>query len=69
MDAKGLECPIPLLKTVTEIRNIEVGEILEILSTDQGSISDITRWAKKMGHKIIKVIEEEQTIKIYIRRG
>ena len=50
LDAKGLACPMPIVKTKKSIDTINSGEVLEVLVTDKGALSDIPAWAKSGGH-------------------
>lgn len=59
LDARGLMCPMPVVKTGQAIKEISVGEVLEVLATDPASKPDITAWAKMTGNEILKI--EEQT--------
>jgi tRNA 2-thiouridine synthesizing protein A len=68
LDAKGLKCPMPVVKTSKEIKNIEVGGILEVLATDPGSMADITAWTKSTGNELLKTEKDEGVLKFYIRR-
>ncbi len=72
LDAKGLYCPMPILKTSKAIKEIKVGKVLEVQSTDVGSTRDIPAWCKMTGHEILNVTEEEGPPKVYkflIRRA
>ncbi len=68
LDAANLSCPIPLMKTVKQVKTMEVGEILEVQSTDPGSKVDITRWSNKIGHSILAVEEDGRLIRIFLRK-
>jgi tRNA 2-thiouridine synthesizing protein A len=68
LDAKGLKCPMPVVKTSKEIKNIEVGDVLEILATDPGSMADITAWTKSTGNELLKAVKDEGVFKFYVRR-
>jgi tRNA 2-thiouridine synthesizing protein A len=68
LDAKGLKCPMPVVKTSKEIKAISVGGILEVLATDPGSIADITAWTKSTGNELLKAEKDEGVFKFYIRR-
>ena len=68
LDAKGLKCPMPVVKTSKEIKNISVGGVLEVLATDPGSMADITAWTKSTGNELLKADKEEGIFKFYIRR-
>jgi tRNA 2-thiouridine synthesizing protein A len=68
LDAKGLKCPMPVVKTSKEIKSISVGGVLEILATDPGSMADITAWTKSTGNELLKAEKDEGTFKFYVRR-
>jgi TusA-related sulfurtransferase len=68
LDTKGLKCPMPVVKTSKEIKNISVGGVLEVLATDPGSMADITAWAKSTGNELLKAEREEGIFKFYLRR-
>ena len=68
LDAKGLKCPMPVVKTSKEIKTISVGGVLEVLATDPGSMADITAWTKSTGNELLKADKEDSVFKFYIRR-
>jgi TusA-related sulfurtransferase len=68
LDAKGLKCPMPVVKTSKEIKSISVGSVLEVLATDPGSMADITAWTKSTGNELLKADKEDSIFKFYIRR-
>jgi TusA-related sulfurtransferase len=68
LDAKGLKCPMPVVKTSKEIKGIAVGNILEVLATDPGSMADITAWAKSTGNELMDTKKVDDVFKFYIRR-
>ena len=68
LDAKGLKCPMPVVKTSKEVKTISVGGILEILATDPGSMADITAWTKSTGNELLKAEKEDDVFKFYVRR-
>ena len=59
LDAKGLECPMPLLKSKKSIDALEPGQILEILGTDEASKIDLPIWCERVGHSYLGVKEEK----------
>ena len=68
LDAKGLQCPMPVVKTSKEIKGISVGGVLEVLATDPGSMADITAWTKSTGNELLKANKNEDVFRFYIRR-
>ncbi|WP_134704421.1 sulfurtransferase TusA family protein [Ammoniphilus sp. YIM 78166] len=69
LDAKGLACPMPIVKTKKAIEEIEAGHVIEILATDKGSTADISSWAKNTGHQYLGTVEEGDTLKHYLRKA
>lgn len=69
LDAKGLACPMPVVRARKAIKEMETGEVLEILTTDKGSVADLTAWSKSGGHTLLEQTEEEGVFKFYIQKG
>lgn len=69
LDAKGLACPMPIVKTRKEMKDLESGQILEILATDKGAKADLTAWTKSGGHELLDVQEEGDVLKFWIKKG
>lgn len=69
MDLKGLPCPQPVIKVSKGIKEIEVGQILEAMTTDPGSLSDFPAWARTSGNEILKTDQDSDVIKFYIKRA
>ena len=59
VDARNLQCPMPVLKISQGIGQIESGQTLELVATDRGSLSDIPAWAKDLGHTLKEQFEQE----------
>jgi len=68
LDTKGLNCPMPVLKTKKAIDGLQPGQILEVISTDKGSISDIPALLKRLGHELMETKEEGGVIEFYIKK-
>ena len=68
LDARGLKCPMPVVKTSKEIKGISVGGVLEVLATDPGSMADITAWARSTGNELLAAEKSDNILKFYIRR-
>jgi rhodanese-related sulfurtransferase/TusA-related sulfurtransferase len=69
LDAKGLACPMPIVKTKKAINGMESGEVLEIQATDKGSTADLKAWAQSTGHQYLGTIEEGTVLKHYLRKS
>ncbi|OMP66299.1 sulfurtransferase TusA family protein [Domibacillus epiphyticus] len=69
LDAKGLACPMPIVKTKKAMNNLEAGQILEVQTTDKGAKSDLTAWTKSTGHTMLDSKEEDSVYTFYIQKG
>ena len=69
LDARGLSCPMPILRTKKEIEKVNSGEILEVLGTDPGTKNDLPGWCKRAGHEYLGVKEDEGFLRFYIKKG
>lgn len=69
LDAKGLACPMPIVRTKKAINELESGQVLEVHATDKGSVADITAWTKSGGHELLKAIEEDAVFKFWIKKS
>lgn len=68
IDARGTACPGPLLEAKKAIGTIKAGEIMEILSADEGTKVDIPKWCNKQGHEYLGTVEENGYFKIYMKK-
>ena len=68
MDLKGLPCPMPVVKVSKGIKEVEVGQIIEAVTTDPGSLADFPAWAKTSGNEILKTDQGDEAITFYIKR-
>ena len=59
IDARGSFCPGPMMELIKAIRQAEVGEFLELLSSDEGTRNDVPAWIRKAQHELIEIINEE----------
>jgi rhodanese-related sulfurtransferase/TusA-related sulfurtransferase len=69
LDAKGLACPMPIVKTKKAMNTLESGQVLEVQATDKGSKADIKAWAESTGHQYIGTIEKDGVLKHYLRKS
>ncbi len=57
LDAKGLNCRLPILKTKKALQKMDAGQILDVISTDAGSVKDIEAFCNQTGNKLISTVE------------
>lgn len=67
VDAKGLACPMPIVRTKKAIKDAEPRSVVEIQATDKGSTADLKAWAQKAGHGYIGTVEDGDILKHYLR--
>jgi len=68
MDFERAPLPMPVVKVSKGIKEIQVGEILEAVTTDPGALADFPAWARTSGNEILKTEQGEGTIRFYIKR-
>lgn len=69
LDAKGLACPMPIVRTKKTMDTMNSGEILEVLVTDKGALNDFKAWATSGGHTIVEQKEEDGVLMFYIQKA
>ncbi|NQU85966.1 MAG: sulfurtransferase TusA family protein [Mariniphaga sp.] len=68
VDARGTSCPGPLLAAKKAIGQIEKGQIMEVLSADEGTRRDIPKWCTKKGFEYLGTVEESGFFKIFLKK-
>ncbi|OUM90828.1 MAG: hypothetical protein BAA01_07605 [Bacillus thermozeamaize] len=69
VDATGLSCPMPVVRSKKAMDEMESGQILEVHATDKGAVKDIPAWAKTAGHVLLKQAEENGRFKFWIQKA
>jgi len=69
LDAKGLNCPLPILKTKKAIGEVPVGGTLEVLTTDPGAVADFKAFADATGHALLEQSEDAGTFRFVLKRA
>lgn len=68
IDARGSFCPGPLMELIANLKLIEIGDEIEVLSTDKGSAMDIPVWIEKVKHETVSVEQQEDVWHIIVRK-
>jgi tRNA 2-thiouridine synthesizing protein A len=68
VDARGLSCPLPIVKTAIAIKALQSGELIEVLATDPGSTKDFTAWARTTGHELVESSVVDGVFRFVLRR-
>jgi tRNA 2-thiouridine synthesizing protein A len=69
LDCRGLLCPMPVVRCSREMKGLEPGQVLKLLATDRGAVTDIPAWAADTGNELLEWHEEGATLVFYLRRG
>ncbi|VDG97086.1 Sulfurtransferase TusA [Lysinibacillus sphaericus] len=69
LDATGLSCPMPIVKTRNAMKDVNSGEILEVKTTDKGAKADLTAWTKSGGHELLELTESDNVFTFFIKKG
>jgi tRNA 2-thiouridine synthesizing protein A len=69
IDARDTFCPGPLMELISYMKRANVGDELELLSTDKGSINDIPEWVKKVGHEMISSEQVGEVWHLKVRKA
>jgi TusA-related sulfurtransferase len=69
IDARSMPCPGPLMSLIGAIREGQVGDVVEVLSSDQGSRTDIPAWLHKAGHDLVEVADEDGFARFVVRKA
>ena len=68
LDCRGLYCPLPIVKTTSEIKQLKQGNILEVVADDKGIKQDMPAWCEATGHEFLGVEENGGEIKVYVKK-
>ena len=69
IDARGAFCPGPLMELIATLKLSQIGDEIEVLSSDKGSAADIPEWVKKVGHEMVGITELEKHWSIVVRKA
>ncbi|MFC7319626.1 sulfurtransferase TusA family protein [Halobacillus campisalis] len=69
LDAKGLACPMPIVKAKKAIKELASGQVIKIEATDKGSTADMKAWADKTGNQYLGTTEDHDVLSHYIRKS
>ena len=68
LDARGLNCPMPIVKTAQAIKGLASGQLLEVLATDPGSVKDFEAWSKTTGNVLVEQTTDAGVFRFVLRR-
>lgn len=68
LDVKGLNCPLPILRTKKALSEMNSGEVLHVLATDPGAVKDFQAFAKQTGNQLLEVADVGPVFEFFFRR-
>ena len=68
LDARGLSCPLPILKTKKSLNELASGQVLKIVATDPGSVKDMEAFANQTGHALVESSTEDKDFIFYMKK-
>jgi tRNA 2-thiouridine synthesizing protein A len=68
LDAKGMNCPLPILKTKKALQTLQPGALLEVLATDAGSVADFESFCRQTGNQLVSSTKEGDVYKFVLKR-
>jgi len=68
LDCTGLYCPMPIIETTDKMRELEIGQVLEVLADDRGIKTDMPAWCESTGNEFLGIEEEDGEYKVYVRK-
>ncbi len=68
LDARGLSCPLPILKTKKSLNELTTGQVLKVVATDPGSVKDMQAFANQTGNPLLSSAEENKTYVFYLKK-
>ncbi|HMV05215.1 MAG TPA: sulfurtransferase TusA family protein [Accumulibacter sp.] len=68
LDVKGLNCPLPILRTKKALAEMAAGQVLRVLATDPGSVKDFQAFARQTGNELVSWNETSQVFEYFLKR-
>ena len=68
LDARGLSCPLPILKTKKALNDLRSGQVLKVVATDPGSVKDMQAFSSQTGHPLLSSTEENAAYVFYMQK-
>lgn len=69
LDARGLLCPLPVIRTQDRVKDLPAGTVLDVFATDPGTLHDIPAWCRVHGHTVVETSENDDEIRVRLRVG
>ncbi len=68
IDCLGLYCPMPIIKTAEEMKELAAGQVLEVISDDPGFLEDMPNWCRMTGHEFLEMKQDDDVYRAYVKK-
>ena len=68
LDTLGMQCPVPIVKTAKKMKELEIGQVLKVISDDEGIQEDMPAWANATGNEFLGIEEEGEVYTVYVKK-
>jgi tRNA 2-thiouridine synthesizing protein A len=68
LDVKGLQCPMPIVKTAKAMKELASGDVMQVLATDPGSVKDFAAWSKATGNELLESSAIDGVFRFVLRK-
>lgn len=69
VDAKGLACPMPIVKAKKGIDSLQSGQVMMLETTDKGAVNDFQAWVKQTNHELVNMEEENGVFRFFVKKS
>ncbi|MCX7569372.1 sulfurtransferase TusA family protein [Tumebacillus sp. DT12] len=69
VDAKGLSCPMPIVRAKKGIDSLQSGQVMQLEATDKGSVNDFQGWIKQTGNEMLKMEEDNGVYRFFVKKA
>jgi TusA-related sulfurtransferase len=69
IDSRNATCPGPLMDLIGKVKEVDSGTVLELLTTDRGSMNDVPEWCEEAGHELLETVEHDDHWAIYVKKA
>jgi tRNA 2-thiouridine synthesizing protein A len=68
LDARGLNCPLPILRTKKALADLHSGQVLKVLATDPGAVKDFQTFSRQTGHELLAHDQADREFTFFMRK-
>lgn len=68
IDCLGMYCPMPIIKTAEKIKEMQTGQVLEIIADDEGIVEDMPNWCQMTGNEFISIDQNDDEFHVFVRK-